>query len=113
MSHYGESSRGEDLRSQTSRNLRICTIRIFVRGRVQGVAYRAWTKRRAEALGLAGWVRNRRTGEVEAVFSGPADAVEKMIEACRQGPPLAEVEGVEVQAEAEAPPASFTILPSR
>ena len=87
-------------------------VRVLVRGRVQGVAYRAWTKRRAEALGLAGWVRNRRTGEVEAVFSGPAEAVETMIEACRQGPPAARVESIEVLAEAESPPPSFTILPS-
>ena len=88
------------------------TVRVRIRGRVQGVAYRAWTKRVADELGLAGWVRNRRTGEVEAVFRGPADAVERMVAACRQGPRLAQVESVEVfeSAERGPAPAAFAIL---
>ena len=91
------------------------TVRVLIRGRVQGVAYRAWTKRVADELGLAGWVRNRRTGEVEAVFSGPADAVEQMIAACRQGPRLAQVEGVDMLegAESDPAPAAFTVLETR
>src|SRR5262249_52467947 len=61
--------------------------RVVIRGRVQGVGYRAWTEYAALDLGLEGWVRNRRDGTVEALFAGSADAVEAMLDACRQGPP--------------------------
>jgi acylphosphatase len=70
-------------------------VRAEIRGRVQGVGYRAWTAERARALGLAGWVRNRADGSVEAVFAGPADAVERMLADCRSGPPAARVDAVE------------------
>ncbi len=63
------------------------SVEIIVRGRVQGVGYRAWTKGVAEARGLSGTVRNRHDGSVEAHLAGPADAVAAVIEACRQGPP--------------------------
>ena len=66
-----------------------------VHGRVQGVGFRYWTGRKATALGLSGWVRNRHDGTVEAVFAGPPDAVAEMLAALRQGPRLAEVTGVE------------------
>jgi acylphosphatase len=69
--------------------------RIIVRGRVQGVGFRAWVAQTAVARGLAGWVRNRRDGSVEALFVGPADAVAAMIDACRQGPLPARVTSVE------------------
>ncbi|TGE01192.1 acylphosphatase [Methylobacterium nonmethylotrophicum] len=72
------------------------SVEIIVRGRVQGVGYRAWTKGVAEARGLSGSVRNRRDGSVEARLAGPAEAVAAMIEACRQGPPGARVEDVAV-----------------
>ena len=75
-------------------------VRVFVSGRVQGVAYRAWTRHRASALGLVGWVRNRSDGRVEAVFGGDAEAVEEMIAACRSGPPGAQVTALVVD---EAP----------
>jgi acylphosphatase len=68
---------------------------IVVRGRVQRVGYRAWTEHMALQRGLEGWVRNRRDGSVEAVFAGPATVVEAMIEACRHGPPGAEVEALD------------------
>lgn len=71
------------------------TVQAIIRGRVQGVWYRAWTQRTAIDLGLSGWVRNRSDGCVEAVFSGPDDQVEKMLVACRQGPLLARVDGIE------------------
>jgi acylphosphatase len=70
-------------------------VRAEIRGRVQGVGYRAWTADRARALGLAGWVRNRSDGSVEALFAGPADAVEAMLAACLSGPAAARVEAVE------------------
>lgn len=69
--------------------------RVRVRGRVQGVGFRAWTARQAAALGLAGWVRNRADGSVEAVIGGDADAMAEMLRRLRRGPPLAAVEAVE------------------
>jgi len=70
---------------------------VRISGRVQGVGYRAWAVREATTRGLAGWVRNRRDGSVEALFVGPEEAVAKMIEACRLGPRLAEVATVRVE----------------
>jgi len=71
------------------------TVHVSIHGRVQGVGFRAWTHHQAELHGLKGWVRNRRDGAVEAVFSGPEDLVEVMLKACRQGPRGAVVERVE------------------
>ena len=68
---------------------------VSIRGKVQGVSYRAWTEETARQLGLQGWVRNRRAGWVEAVFAGPGEAVDKMLEACRKGPPGAQVTSVD------------------
>jgi len=72
------------------------SVAIIVRGRVQGVGYRAWTKGVAEARGLTGTVRNRADGSVEALLAGPDEAVAAMIEACRQGPPGARVQDLQV-----------------
>lgn len=80
--------------------MRAAAVRVSIRGRVQGVGYRAWTEFTARAHGLTGWVRNRRDGSVEAVFAGAADDVRAMIAACRQGPPGARVDAIEeTQAE--------------
>jgi acylphosphatase len=68
---------------------------VIIRGQVQGVGYRAFVEDEAALRGLEGWVRNRRDGTVEAVFSGPAEDVAEMIEACRRGPWSAKVEGLE------------------
>jgi acylphosphatase len=81
--------------------------RVLVRGRVQGVGFRAWVAQTAVARGLAGWVRNRRDGSVEAVFVGPVDAVSAMIESCGQGPVIARVTSI------EATEASFSDLDLR
>jgi len=70
---------------------------VVVKGRVQGVYYRAETRDRARQLGLTGWVKNRPDGAVEAVFEGEKGAVEEMVSWCRQGPPLAEVTDLEVE----------------
>ena len=67
---------------------------VSVTGRVQGVSYRAWVKRWAEARGLAGWVRNEPDGTVSAQIEGPRDMVEEMVEAMRSGPPAARVDGL-------------------
>jgi acylphosphatase len=71
------------------------TIRhVTIRGRVQGVGYRAWVEHQAMARDLEGWVRNRRDGSVEALFAGPADAVAEMVASCRRGPSSARVDAV-------------------
>jgi acylphosphatase len=70
------------------------TVRVRIEGRVQGVWYRAWTEQEARKRGLDGWVRNRRDGSVEALFSGPEDDVQSMLSACREGPPAAQVTAV-------------------
>lgn len=71
-------------------------VRMIVRGRVQGVGYRAFVLSRAEAYGVAGWVRNRRNGDVEAVLAGPAGAVKALCEICREGPPRAAVATLDI-----------------
>jgi acylphosphatase len=68
---------------------------VLIRGRVQGVGYRAWTEVTALERDLQGWVRNRRDGGVEALFIGENDAVLAMIEACRRGPPGARIDFVD------------------
>ncbi len=73
-------------------------VRVVIEGRVQGVGFRAWTISRAEALGLTGWVRNRRDGMVEAVLAGPAVTVEAMLAECGVGPRAAEVSRVSATA---------------
>lgn len=69
---------------------------LVVHGRVQGVFYRAAAQRRAEDLGVAGWVRNREDGTVEMVIEGGDDAVDRMLSWAHDGPMQAEVSGVDV-----------------
>ena len=92
---------------------------VIIRGRVQAVGFRMWVEDNARLHDLEGWVRNRRDGTVEAVFAGPASAVERMIETCRRGPPGSRVEAVDVT---EAGPEvlserqqgeRFSVLPTR
>jgi acylphosphatase len=71
------------------------TVQVRIEGRVQGVGYRAFVEMEAHELGLAGWVRNRRDGSVEAVFQGAEEAVDEMLQRCRLGPPSAIVDRVE------------------
>ena len=78
-------------------------------GRVQGVFFRDTVRRRAELLGVAGWVTNRDDGAVEAVFEGPDEAVEAMVELCRRGPGRAEVTELEVADEPPEGVSSFEI----
>ena len=82
-----------------------------VRGRVQGVSFRASLAEEARRLGLAGWVRNRRDGSVEFVAGGRSADVEALLAWARRGPPAARVDELEVAA-ADAPPApgnAFTV----
>ncbi len=74
-------------------------VRVVIRGRVQGVWFRGWTFDEASRLGLDGWVRNRADGSVEALFAGPAAAVDEMLRRCRRGPPTATVDAVEAHAD--------------
>lgn len=91
--------------------------RVVIRGRVQGVGYRDFTEREALGRGLAGWVRNRRDGAVEAVLAGPPALVADMIAACRRGPINARVDALD---EREGTPAElllrggarFAVLPT-
>ena len=88
----------------------IRTVSVVIRGRVQGVGYRLWTQGEARRLGLSGHVRNRADGAVEALFSGPADAVATVLEACRQGPSSARVTEVAVtECVGDAPDGAFAI----
>lgn len=83
--------------------------RVVVRGAVQGVWFRESCRRHAVDLGLAGSVRNRADGSVEAVFEGPEEAVAKAVAWCRIGPPAAEVAGVEVTEEAPTGTPGFSV----
>ena len=76
---------------------------VVIAGRVQGVGFRLWVEAEAVSRGLAGWVRNRRDGSVEAVFFGEEDAVGAMLEACRIGPRMALVTNVAISDTDEAP----------
>ncbi|WP_247001810.1 acylphosphatase [Halosolutus gelatinilyticus] len=72
---------------------------VFVSGKVQGVFYRATTRETAREHGVDGWVKNLQDGRVEAVFEGPENAVESMIEFCHEGSPAADVNDVAVEYE--------------
>ena len=91
---------------------------VTIRGRVQGVGYRAFVDHEARAKNLEGWVRNLRDGSVEAVFSGAQDVVATMIGACRRGPSLARVDAVqEEDGNSDAlnlrrPGERFSVLPT-
>jgi len=91
---------------------------VVVRGRVQGVGYRAFVEDEAHQHGLRGWVRNRRDGSVEAVFAGPAAGVDAAIEACRRGPFSARVsaldqrEGTETDLAVRPGGEMFSVLPT-
>ena len=73
--------------------------RVVVSGRVQGVFFRDTCRREAQRAGVAGFVRNLSDGRVEVCFEGSEDAVGRMVEWCRHGPPYAVVERVDVADE--------------
>ena len=72
---------------------------VAIRGRVQGVGYRAFVDHEARARNLEGWVRNLRDGRVEALLAGPAEVVTAMIAACARSPSLARVDAVKEDAD--------------
>ena len=77
----------------------VIRVHLNVVGQVQGVFYRAGARREALRLGLTGWVRNLPDGSVEVIAEGEENQVEKLINWCRRGPPLAIVRSVEVNRE--------------
>ena len=84
--------------------------RVRVAGQVQGVFFRETCRREADGAGVAGWVKNRPDGKVEAAFEGPAEAVHRLVAWCRQGPPSARVSGVNVHEEAPQGERRFRVL---
>ncbi|GER36853.1 acylphosphatase [Striga asiatica] len=88
------------------------TVKVVIKGRVQGVFYRNWTIDNAKELGLKGWVRNRRDGSVEALFSGSPDKVQEMEQLCRRGPPDAIVTGLQVVPCSDDPGPTFERKPT-
>lgn len=82
---------------------------VRVTGRVQGVSFRVWTLREAQALGLSGWVRNEDDGSVAALLRGPAEAIDEMLHRLWQGPPGAQVRSVYAHDTDERPPPGFRI----
>jgi acylphosphatase len=87
------------------------SVKVIIQGRVQGVGYRDWAERQARALGLRGYVRNRRDGRVELVVAGSIENVERMLDLCRQGPRLAHVQDIEI-ANSSWTGSGFEILPT-
>ena len=78
------------------------TRRLRISGRVQGVGFRESMRQEAQRLGVAGWVRNRMDGSVEAVVQGSADQVDAIVAWARRGPEQACVERMEVDGGADA-----------
>lgn len=87
-------------------------IRVIIKGRVQGVGFRAFVEHEAARHYVAGWVRNRRDGTVEAVFIGDSEAISAMIAECRHGPALADVRDVLVADYIGPELTRFTQLPT-
>jgi len=75
-------------------------VSVTVFGRVQGVAFRHYTSLRAAELGVDGWVGNLADGSVAGIFEGDESAVNALVEWCRQGPPAAVVERLDLRREA-------------
>lgn len=82
---------------------------LSIAGRVQGVAFRAWTAAEARRRGLTGWVQNEADGTVSALIDGPADAVDEMLDALHKGPPAARVDRVNAMPAAGCPDPGFEI----
>ena len=74
-------------------------VHVYIKGRVQGVFFRAVTQKTAKGLNLNGWVRNMADGRVEAVFEGEDESVDKMLKWCHTGSPIARVEEVLTEEE--------------
>ena len=89
-------------------------VHILIIGRVQGVGFRAWVDAMAKRTRVRGWVRNRRSGGVEALFYGLNTAVQRMLTACYEGPDGSRVEEVTILGDVEVkdPGEGFSIRPT-
>jgi len=72
---------------------------LIISGRVQGVFYRSFTEDVAYSLGLKGWVKNNSDGNVEAVFEGEKEDIQKALKSCYQGPPASKVNNIDAEWE--------------
>ncbi|MBS0270332.1 MAG: acylphosphatase [Proteobacteria bacterium] len=88
------------------------TVHVRIKGRVQGVGYRAWVESMARTMALTGWVRNRRDGSVEITLQGSADRIDEMLRLCKHGPPDARVTKVEILGKGTGAFDDFEVLPT-
>lgn len=87
-------------------------VHVMIRGTVQGVGFRRFVELEAQALGLDGWVRNRRDGTVEAVIAGENGAVDRLLMTLRVGPPASDVAGMRIVPYGEPVASGFAVLPT-
>jgi acylphosphatase len=108
---HGRTERGDGAELQESLQMAEDPVRrrVVATGRVQGVFFRDSARERACAHGVAGWVRNRSDGAVEAVLEGPEDAVLRVVRFFETGPPTARVDHVDVRDECAEGLTSFEI----
>ncbi len=83
----------------TTNNSSMKRVHLWISGNVQGVGFRASTRRRARNNDVTGWVRNLEDGRVEAVFEGEEEKVAELMDWAREGPTMASVEQVELEEE--------------
>lgn len=88
----------------------MATVHLLIKGRVQGVFFRATAKDIADKLGVKGWVKNTSDEDVEAIASGNEDAVQKFIKWCHEGPPKADVTDVIVTKKEEETFKDFSVI---
>lgn len=82
--------------------------RVFVSGRLHKTGFRDFVVRKAQEYGLIGWVRNRTDGRVEILVVGDEEAAARLIDDCREGPPMARVDNIEAHVDTERMPKGFT-----
>jgi len=86
-------------------------LHVLIRGRVQGVGFRWFALETAESLGLAGWVKNRADGSVEAEAEGPVEALNEFEKRLRTGNPSARVDEIETKSTDAKNETTFRIIP--
>lgn len=86
------------------------TIHLLIKGKVQGVFFRATAKKVAEELNIKGWIKNTEDGDVEAIVSGDEKQLEEFIQWCKQGPEKAEVQEVIVTPQEEITFNDFEVI---
>lgn len=90
----------------------VLSVLVKIEGRVQGVGFRGWVLSRAHTFRINGWVRNRRDGSVEILFSGPVSSVDSLVNECRRGPRVARVDRISLIPTDPPPHPGFDWLPS-